>query len=391
MTAAGEGRAVSAVAVPASGLTASRRLVVKIGSALLVDERTGTIRHAWLEALAEDVAACRDRGQDVVLVSSGAIAVGRRHLNLPRGVLRLDEKQAAAATGMIRLAHDYQEVLARHAITVALVLLTLDDSEDRRRYINARGTLSRLLRLGTVPLINENDTVATDEIRFGDNDRLAARVAAMISADALVLLSDIDGLYSADPRKDATARLIPEVHEITPEIEAMAGDSRSAVGSGGMPTKLAAARIALAAGCRMAIASGTALHPLARLDGGEPCTWFLPAASPQAARKRWIAGTLRPAGTLIVDEGAVMALARGKSLLPAGVVAVEGDFSKGAPVSVRTRDGRILGCGLMGYSAADARRIIGHKTSEIEACLGYRGRDEVIHRDDLALDRELHP
>jgi len=379
------------VAAAAAGLTPGRRLVVKIGSALLVDERTGAIRHDWLAALAEDVASCRERAQQVVLVSSGAIAVGRRHLDLPPGALRLDEKQAAAATGMIRLAHAYQEVLARHSITVAQVLLTLDDSEDRRRYINARSTLATLLRLGAVPLINENDTVATDEIRFGDNDRLAARVAAMISADTLVLLSDIDGLYSADPRKDATARLIPEVREITPEIEAMAGDSRSAVGSGGMPTKLAAARIALAAGCRMAIATGTGLHPLARIEAGAPCTWFLPAANPQAARKRWIAGTLKPAGTLVVDDGAVRALARGKSLLPAGVVGVEGDFGKGAPVSVRTRDGRILGCGLAAYSAADARRIIGHKTSEIEACLGYRGRDEMIHRDDLALDREPHP
>jgi glutamate 5-kinase len=279
-------------------------------------------------------------------------------------------------------------VLAKDDITVAQVLLTLDDSEDRRRYINARNTLTTLLRQGAVPLINENDTVATDEIRFGDNDRLAARVAAMISADTLVLLSDIDGLYSADPHEHVDARFLAEVREITPEIEAMAGASRSAVGSGGMLTKLVAARIALAAGCRMVIAYGRDLHPLRRIEAGARCTWFLPAASPRAARKQWIAGTLKPAGTFVVDDGAVAALSRGKSLLPAGVVAVEGDFGKGAAVLIRTRAGRTLGRGLAAYSATDARRIIGHKTSEIEACLGYRGRDELIHRDDLALDRE---
>ena len=370
------------------GLAIGRRLVVKIGSAMLVDDATGAIRRDWLEALAADVVACRARGQEVLIVSSGAVAVGRRHLKFARRALRLDEKQAAAATGMIRLAHAYQEVLARDGVTVAQVLLTLDDSEDRRRYINARGTLATLLRLGAVPLINENDTVATDEIRFGDNDRLAARVAAMISADTLVLLSDIDGLYSADPHTAPDARFLPEVHEITAEIEAMAGEPRSAVGSGGMLTKIAAARIALSSGCRMVIAHGGDLHPLTRIDGGARCTWFLPAATPQAARKQWIAGTLEPAGTLVVDDGAVAALAQGKSLLPAGVVEVEGDFGKGAAVLVRTRDGRTLGRGLAAYSASEARRIIGHKTSEIEGCLGYRGRDELIHRDDLALDRE---
>lgn len=369
-------------------MAGARRLVIKIGSALLACERTGEIRRDWLAALAEDVASCKKRGQDVVLVSSGAIAVGRRRLVLPPGPLRLEEKQAAAATGMIQLAHAYQELLAKHGITVAQVLLTLDDSEDRRRYINARNTLATLLRLGAVPLINENDTVATDEIRFGDNDRLAARVAAMISADTLVLLSDIDGLYSADPRAHPDAEFLAEVHAITPEIEAMAGAARSAVGSGGMTTKVAAARVALAAGCRMAIARGEAHHPLRRLEAGERCTWFLPEETPQAARKQWIAGTLKPAGTLIVDDGAVAALRRGKSLLPAGVVGVEGDFSRGAAVAVRTRDGHLLGRGLAAYSSSDARRIIGHKSSEIEAFLGYRGRDEMIHRDDLALNPE---
>lgn len=371
-----------------AGLASARLLVVKIGSALLASESNGEIRRDWLVALLADVAACRARGQQVVLVSSGAIAVGRAWLALPAGSLRLEEKQAAAATGMIRLAHAYQEILSAHGLTVAQVLLTLDDSEHRRRYINARNTLSTLLRLGAVPLINENDTVATDEIRFGDNDRLAARVAAMIGADTLVLLSDIDGLYSADPHTDPDAQFLAEVHEITPAIEAMAGASRSAVGSGGMATKIAAARVALAAGCRMVIAHGEAPHPLARIEAGERCTWFLPSAGPQTARKRWIGGTLRAAGALVVDDGAAAALGRGGSLLPAGVIAVEGDFSRGAAVVVRARDGRILGRGLAAYSSAEARRIVGHKTSEIEACLGYRGRDEMIHRDDLALERE---
>lgn len=370
-----------------TSLAAGRRLVVKIGSALLVDEATGAVRHDWLEALAADVAACRAAGQEMLIVSSGAVAVGRRHLGLAQRVLHLDEKQAAAATGMIRLAHAYQEALAAHAITVAQVLLTLDDSEDRRRYINARNTLTTLLRFAAVPLINENDTVATDEIRFGDNDRLAARVAAMVSADTLVLLSDIDGLYTADPRSGTEARLIPEVHEITADIEAMAAGAGAGYGTGGMVTKLAAGRIALAAGCRMVIADGHPLHPLRRIEEAARRTWFLPAATPQAARKSWIAGTLNPAGSVSVDAGAARALASGKSLLPAGVTAIEGDFGKGAAIIVKSADGREIGRGLSAYSAGDARRIIGKKTGEIEACLGYRGRDELIHRDDLALDQ----
>jgi glutamate 5-kinase len=374
---------------PNNGLASSRRLVAKIGSALLVEEDTGAIRRTWLKSLASDLATLKAGAREVVIVSSGAIAVGRRHLGFASGALRLDEKQAAAATGMIRLAHAYQEELARHEITVAQVLLTLDDSEDRRRYINARNTLLTLLRADAVPLINENDTVATDEIRFGDNDRLSARVAEMLSADTLVLLSDVDGLYTADPRKDPTARLLPVVPDLTAEVEAMAGTSHPGYGSGGMITKLTAARIALAAGCRMVIADGHPLHPLQRLTDGAPCTWFLPSATPQTARKRWIGGTLKPAGALIVDDGAVAALGRGSSLLPAGVTAIEGNFGKGAAVVVKTTDGRILGCGLCAYSAADARSIIGHKTSEIETCLGYRGRDELVHRDDLVLDRDL--
>ncbi len=366
-------------------LVRARLLVVKIGSALLVETDRGTIHRQWLDSLAGDIAAWRARGQEVVIVSSGAIALGRRNLGLADGDLRLEEKQAAAAVGMVRLAHAYHECLGQHGLTVAQVLLTLADSEDRRRYLNARNTLSTLLRLGAVPLINENDTVATDEIRFGDNDRLAARVAAMIGADVLVLLSDIDGLYTADPTLDGSATLVPEVTEITPEIEAMAGATSSLHASGGMQTKLAAARQCLGAGCQMVIARGHGLSPLGALEKGGRCTWFTPSGSPQTARKRWIAGTLHPAGAIIVDDGAMAALTRGRSLLPAGVTGIEGNFERGDAVAVKTADGREIGRGLTAYSAADARRIIGHKSGEILSVLGYRGRDEMIHRDDLVL------
>jgi glutamate 5-kinase len=370
-----------------SGLAQSKRLVVKIGSALLVDEKTGAIRRQWLDALADDVAEIRQAGTEVLLVSSGAIAVGRRHLGLLDGALKLEEKQAAAATGQARLAHAYQETLARHDITAAQVLLTLGDTEERRRHLNARSTLQTLLRFACVPVINENDTVATAEIRFGDNDRLAARVAAMVSADALVLLSDIDGLYTADPRRNPEARFIPEVTEITPEIEAMAGEALPGYSSGGMVTKLAAARVALGAGCRMAIANGRQLHPLKAIREGGPCSWFLPAAPPLTARKTWIQGALKPVGKLVVDDGALKALSSGKSLLPAGVVTVEGRFERGDAVIVADAQGREVARGLSAYSAEDARRIKGHKSREIEALLGYRGRDEMIHRDDLVLSR----
>jgi glutamate 5-kinase len=370
---------------PAGGLAAARRLVVKIGSALLVEEPDGAIRRAWLDALADDVAALLRRGAEVMLVSSGAIAVGRRHLGLPTGPLKLEEKQAAAATGQIMLAHAYQETLARHDITVAQVLLTLDDTEQRRRHLNARSTLTTLLRLGTVPVINENDTVATSEIRFGDNDRLAARVAAMLSADTLVLLSDIDGLYTGDPRRDPAARLIAEITEITPSIEAMAGEAPPGYSSGGMVTKLAAARIAIAAGCRMAIADGRCLNPLAALADGAACSWFLPSAGPLTARKTWIAGSLKACGAFRVDAGALAALKAGKSLLPAGVSAVEGEFDRGDAVLVLDAEGREVARGLSAYASADARAILGHKSREIERLLGYRGRDEMIHRDDLVL------
>ncbi|MGH7044869.1 MAG: glutamate 5-kinase [Stellaceae bacterium] len=378
-----------AAITPAGALAGARRLVVKIGSALLV-AADGEVRRPWLDLLADDVARCRARGQDVILVSSGAIAVGRRHLGLAGNRLRLEEKQAAAATGQIRLAHAYQEALARHRITVAQILLTLEDTEDRRRHLNARATFGQLLGLGAVPVVNENDTIATAEIRFGDNDRLAARVAQMTSADVLVLLSDIDGLYTADPRKYPAARHLATVRDIGPEIEAMAGEAAPGYSSGGMVTKLAAARIAMNAGCHMLIARGAPLQdavpePLAAIEAGGRATLFLPRGEPISARKSWIAGTVEPSGSITVDDGAVLALNRGRSLLPAGIVAVEGVFERGDAVVVRTRTGAEAGRGLSAYSSADIRRIAGHKSGEIAGILGYRGRDEIIHRDDLVV------
>jgi glutamate 5-kinase len=369
----------------AQPLLNAKRVVVKIGSANLVDRTTGRVNRAWLETLAADTARLRARGQEVILVSSGAIALGRRHLGLPPGKLKLEESQAAAAVGQIRLAHAWKEVLDAHELAVAQILLTFGDTEERRRYLNARSTLSTLLKLGAIPLINENDTVATSEIRYGDNDRLAARVAQMMSADCLVLLSDVDGLYTADPTKDKTATFIPEVHGITPEIERMATGVSSDVGSGGMATKVAAARIAVAAGCHMCIALGKEMHPLKRLESGVRCSWFYPNANPATVRKQWIAGTLKPAGELRVDAGAAAALLRGKSLLPAGVTAVTGLFERGDAVVVRDAEGLEIARGLSAYSSADADRIRGRKSSEIEALLGMRGRDEMIHRDDLVV------
>ncbi len=386
-SAVGGAEGVTSDPTPALALAAARRVVLKIGSALLVAE-DGEIRRAWLDALVDDVARCRRRGQELIIVSSGAIAVGRRHLGLRGRALRLEEKQAAAATGQIRLAHAYQEALARHKITVAQILLTPDDTEERRRHLNARATFAQLLALGAVPVVNENDTIATAEIRFGDNDRLAARVAQMTSADMLVLLSDIDGLYAADPRADPAARHIPLVREIGPETLAMAGAAPPGHSSGGMVTKLAAARIAMQAGCHMLIAEGdphVAGGPLAAIEAGARATLFLPGGEPRSARKAWIAGAVNPAGTLVVDDGAARALRGGKSLLPAGVVAVEGAFERGDCVIVRTRAGAEAGRGLSAYASADISRIAGHKSGEIEKILGYRGRDEIIHRDDLVV------
>lgn len=366
-------------------LTRARRIVVKVGSALLIHD--GQVNRSWLGTLVEDLLRLRVRGQEVVLVSSGAIALGRRELRLPAGPLELPQSQAAAAVGQIALAHIYKELFAAAGVSVAQILLTLEDSEHRRRYLNARATLSELLGLGVLPVINENDTVATTEIRYGDNDRLAARVAQMTSADCLLLLSDVSGLYTADPNLDRSARLIPEVREITPEIEAMGGGSASAVGSGGMATKIAAAKIATSAGCAMAIAAGAPLHPVRRLEEGAECSWFLPTQNPENARKAWIAGSLRPSGAVTVDAGAQRALRSGKSLLPAGVTSISGQFARGDTVSVLDRDGNEIARGLIAYSDRDATRIVGKRSAEIEALLGFRGRDEMIHRDDLVMMR----
>ncbi|MFZ9872043.1 MAG: glutamate 5-kinase [Steroidobacteraceae bacterium] len=369
----------------ASPLTRARRVVIKVGSALLVDSATGRLNRAWLETLVADVVRLRKQGKEVVLVSSGAIALGRRHLGLPKGPLRLEESQAAAAVGQIRLAHAYKELLEQSDLPVAQILLTLEDSEQRRRYLNARATINTLLERGAVPVINENDTVATAEIRYGDNDRLAARVAQMISADCVLLLSDIDGLYTADPHRDTAAEFIPLVREITPAIEAMAGGSVSDVGSGGMTTKIVAAKIAVAAGAHFCIAAGAPRHPVRRIEQGARCTWFRPTGTPVAARKQWIAGALKPVGALIIDSGAERALRSGKSLLPAGVTALRGRFERGDTVSVQNSEGREVARGIVAYSDADAARIIGRRSADIPAILGFTGRDELIHRDDLVL------
>ena len=364
-------------------LSQAQRVVVKIGSALVVDKTEP--RAAWLDGVAGDIAALRARGVDVIVVSSGAIALARRTLGLARKRLRLEEKQAAAAVGQIRLAQAWSVALSAHGLIAAQLLLTPDDTEDRRRYLNARSTLTTLLGLGCIPVINENDSIATAEIRFGDNDRLAARVAEMVQADQLILLSDIDGLYTADPRLNPAAAHIPVVAAITPEIEAMGGEPPPGYSSGGMRTKLVAAQIATQAGCAMAIAVGNVAHPLAALEQGGRCTWFLPAPEGRSARKRWIAGTLAPLGTLRVDAGAAKALSAGRSLLPAGVRGIEGRFERGDPVIVVGPDGALLARGLSAYASADAQKIAGHRSDQIEPILGWRGRDEIIHRDDLVL------
>ena len=363
----------------------ARRVVVKIGSSLLVDSGSGALKSDWLGALAEDVADLRGAGREIIVVSSGAIALGRRTLRLPGGSLRLEESQAAAAVGQIGLAHAYQDQFARRGITTAQVLVTLGDTEERRRYLNARSTIQTLLKLGSVPVVNENDTVATSEIRYGDNDRLAARVASMMSADFLVLLSDVDGLYTASPDADPAAERFEIITELTDEIAAMAGATGSDYGTGGMVTKVEAARIAMAGGTNMVIAGGKRDHPLKALGDGAAATWFLAEGDPVAARKRWIAGALEPRGAVLIDAGAVTALAAGKSLLPAGVTGLEGAFDRGDAVVVRGPDGRECARGLIAYAWRDAERIIGRRSSEIFEILGFKGRAEIIHRDDMTL------
>jgi glutamate 5-kinase len=369
----------------------SSRLIIKIGSALVADEE-GRPRLGWMEALAEDVAAWRQKGREVMIVTSGAMALGRNRLNLSREKLRrplyMEEKQAAAAVGQPVLIQAWEKAFALHGVTTAQILLTLDDTEDRQRHLTCRSAIAELLKLGALPVINENDTVSTTEIRIGDNDRLAARVAQMMSADTLILLSDIDGLYTANPKLDPTATFIPEVKEVTPEIEGMAGDPLAGNSSGGMRTKIMAAKIAMASGCRMAIVRGDIDHPLQKLDSGaQRCTWFSPSTTPLAARKRWIAAHMKMKGSLSIDEGAAKALTSGKSLLPAGVKAADGDFVAGDAVSIKTLAGEAIGCGLISYDADEATRILGKKSDAIEAILGYSGPEEIIHRDNMVLNK----
>jgi len=365
-----------------------RRIVVKVGSSLLVDAEAGRLNEDWLNSLVADLAALHAGKRDILVVSSGAIALGRTVLKLPPGRLELDESQAAAAVGQIALARTWAEALSRHGMTAGQVLVTLGDTEERRRYLNARSTIAKLLEWRALPVINENDTVATSEIRYGDNDRLAARVATMVSADLVVLLSDIDGLYDAPPNVSAAARHIPRVERITPEIEAMAGAAGSGLSRGGMQTKIEAAKIVTAAGIQMVIASGRIDHPLDAIDKGTRCTWFLTRGNPVTARKKWIAGSLEPKGVVTIDAGAVSALRRGNSLLPVGVTRIEGDFARGDAVVIRGPDGAEIGRGLCAYDAEDAQKIKGNASAAIESILGFGGRPAMIHRDDLVLGRE---
>ena len=365
-------------------LQKANRIVVKVGSALLVEAKSGIVKSAWLTSLIEDMVALRTGGAEIILVSSGAIALGRHKLKFPKGKLELPQSQAAAAVGQIALAQAWAEALGVKGLVAAQILVTLNDTEERRRHLNARATLTTLLEQGAIPVINENDTVATSEIRYGDNDRLAARVASMMSADCLVLLSDIDGLYSAPPDQKG-AIFIPEVTEITAEIEAMAGKPVSGVGSGGMITKIEAGKIALGAGCNMVIASGHKDHPLQRIIDGEKVTWFVAQSSGLQSRKRWIAGSLQPVGRLVIDEGARTALQKGKSLLPAGVKDIVGFFGRGDTVSIVTSDGSEVARGMVAYDSVDAQKIKGLKSADIMKTLGLAGRDEIIHRDDLVM------
>jgi glutamate 5-kinase len=370
---------------PLPALADFRRIVIKVGSSLLVDSKGGRLDHAWLATLAEDIAQLHADARDLLVVSSGAIALGRAVLGLAAGALKLEDSQAAAAVGQISLARTWSEVLGRHGITAGQVLVTLQDTEERRRYLNARSTIGKLLEWRAVPVINENDTVATNEIRYGDNDRLAARVATMASADLLVLLSDVDGLYDAPPAGNARAKLVPLVERITPAIEAMAGAAGSQLSRGGMATKIEAGRIATHAGTHMVIASGRLAHPLAAIARGSRCTWFLTAANPVTARKKWIAGTLEPKGSLSIDAGAVAALRSGKSLLPAGVLRVDGSFARGDAVVIRGPDGAEVGRGLVAYDAEDAAKIRGRPSADILSILGFGGRTAMVHRDDLVM------
>lgn len=366
-------------------VAAHRRIVVKVGSALLVDGATGKLNAPWLASLADDIAELAKKDRQVLVVSSGAIALGRRALGVKSGPLKLEEAQASAAVGQVALAGAWARCFEERGLTAAQILLTWDDTEQRRRYLNARATLATLIKMRAVPVINENDTVATAEIRYGDNDRLAARVAAMVGADCLVLLSDIDGLYTAPPKTNPAAEFIDFVPAITPAIEAMAGSAGSELSRGGMKTKIEAGKIATAAGAAMVIASGRVNHPLAAIDAAGRGTWFASQATPASARKAWIASHLEPKGMVSVDAGAENALRSGKSLLPAGVTSVSGEFSRGDAVVILGAGGAELGRGLIAFDLHDAKKIVGKRSGDLETLLGYRGRSEMIHRDDMML------
>ena len=365
-------------------LTKAKRIVIKVGSTLLVDKNSGDLNLSWLDSLASDVSSLKSRGIDVVLVSSGSIALGREILGLQDAELSLEVSQASAAVGQIKLARAYEEVLAPFSVKTAQILVTLEDSANRRRYLNTRATMEKLLNFGVVPIVNENDTVATDEIRYGDNDRLAAQIAATVSADNLILLSDVDGLYSSNPLTNPSAKRFNVIKEITPEIEEMAGESVSGISKGGMITKLMAARTAMQAGCAMAITKGDVSNPITALEKGADCTWFTPHVDPQTARKRWISSQ-KSIGKVIIDPGATKALFDGNSLLPIGVTGIEGNFSRGDTVSIHSNDGRELAKGISAYPAVEAKLIIGQNSNEIENILGYAGRAALVHRDDLAI------
>lgn len=374
-----------AIAKTSDALAKAETVIIKVGSALLVDEKNNWINDSWLAGMAADIATLRAEGKFVAVVSSGAIALGRRVLGLKNSELRLEEKQAAAAAGQVILANAWMTALANHNISTAQILLSPDDTETRRRHLNARATMKTLLELGAVPVVNENDTVATTEIRYGDNDRLAARVSAMLSAEILLLLSDVDGLYTANPKLDDTATHLADVHALTQEVMNMAGSANAAYASGGMVTKLEAARIATNAGCDMVICDGREINPIARLHAGARNTLFHAGMAPLRARKQWIAGALTPKGSLAVDKGALAALQKGRSLLPAGVTEVQGQFERGDLIAVHNLHGDVVAHGLSAYSSGDAKIICGHKSREIEALLGYRGRDEIVHADNLVL------
>ncbi|WP_308911750.1 glutamate 5-kinase [Pseudokordiimonas caeni] len=364
----------------------TRRIVLKIGSALLIDGNRSVVREAWLNSLADDVAALKARGIQVILVSSGAIAMGREAIGYSTRPDRLEDAQAAAAVGQIRLAGAYQDVFAKRDIVVGQILLTLDDLEERPSYLNARNTLETLLDRGIVPVINENDTVATTEIRFGDNDRLSARVAHLTGADLLILFSDIDGLYETDPRKSPDAPFVSVVEKITPAIDAMAGPpGATTAGTGGMITKLAAAKIAMAGGCSMIIAKGEAERPVGRLIDGERHTIFIASEDPLTIRKRWIRGLMAPQGFAHLDDGAVAAIRGGASLLPAGVTGVDGNFNRGSLIALLDRHQHLVGQGLAAYGSVEADKIKGCQIKEISSILGYSGRSALVHRDDMVI------